>query len=473
MTQYGVSEGSSTQPTLLVIEVPHRQSPGGDASAVQGLFEGYALKRVGPTFPTELFHAVAPAAAIIIHSVSRLSALDAIRRLRSLSSSIPIMLLAQESCESFAIEAFHTGVTKFFRTPWNSAEVSSALQACTPQGSPLSSLSEKEADSSEPCPLIGTSAAIAELRACIRHVAPTDSNVLITGETGTGKELVAQMIHAQSRRYERPFVCLNSTAVPESLIESELFGYERGAFTGAHTAYEGKLAAANRGTIFFDEIGDTSLLLQAKLLRVLESRSLYRLGSTLRRDLDIRVLAATNQDLEAATKEQRFRSDLYYRLNVIRIEIPPLRERSEDIPALASHYVRRLNTAFEKQVVALSSNALEQLMVYPWPGNIRELRNVLEATFVHLDAHADGVIELPRQVAALLGRSTNREVSERLELLGALAATKWNKTEAAKALHWSRMTLYRKMARYRISSAAPSGASGQAARTRSGETLRA
>jgi two-component system response regulator HydG/two-component system response regulator AtoC len=204
--------------------------------------------------------------------------------------------------------------------------------------------------------------------------------------------------------------------------------------------------------MFFDEIGDTSLLLQAKLLRVLESRSLYRLGSTLRRDLDIRVLAATNQDLEAATKEQRFRSDLYYRLNVIRIEIPPLRERSEDIPSLVGHYVRRLNAAFDKRVVALSSHALEQLMVYPWPGNVRELRNVLEATFVHLDAHAGGTIDLPRQVATLLRRSTNREVSERLEVLRALAATKWNKNEAAKALHWSRMTLYRKMVRYRISS---------------------
>lgn len=460
MTRYGVSEGSSTQPTLLVIASPHRQSADGDASTVQGLFEGYALKRVGPTFPTELLKAVAPAAAIIIHSVSRLYALDAIRRLRSLSSCIPIVLLAQESCESFAIDAFHAGVTKFFRAPWNSAEVSSALRAFSQQSHRPSSPSDLGADSSEPCPLIGTSAAIAELRDYIRHVAPTDSNVLITGETGTGKELVAEMIHAQSRRSERPFVCLNSTAVPESLIESELFGHERGAFTGAHTAYEGKLSAANRGTMFFDEIGDTSLLLQAKLLRVLESRSLYRLGSTLRRDLDIRVLAATNQDLEVATKEQRFRSDLYYRLNVVRIEIPPLRERSEDIPALVGHYIRRLNSAFNKQVVALSPNALEQLMVYPWPGNVRELRNVLEATFVHLDAHTDRVIELPPQVVRLLRGSTNREVSERLELLRALTATKWNKTEAARALHWSRMTLYRKMVRYRISSTAPSGASG-------------
>ncbi|WP_447602838.1 sigma-54 interaction domain-containing protein [Nitrospira sp. Nam80] len=291
-----------------------------------------------------------------------------------------------------------------------------------------------------------------DLRDYIHQVAGSDSNVLITGETGTGKELVAQLIHEHSGRRHKPFVCLNSTAVPEPLVESELFGYERGAFTGAHAAQEGKLAAANGGTAFFDEIGDTSPTVQAKLLRAIESRRIYRLGSTRSHDLDIRVLAATNQDLGTAMQEHRFRSDLYYRLNVIRIEIPPLRDRMEDVPGLVDHYIQRFNPTFHKHVSGLYPYAMDLLLSYHWPGNVRELRNVLEALFVNLPREADGMVELPAPVTRLLGRCMQPHATERTMVLRALTATNWNKTEAAKSLQWSRMTLYRKMTRYRISS---------------------
>jgi transcriptional regulator with PAS, ATPase and Fis domain len=274
--------------------------------------------------------------------------------------------------------------------------------------------------------------------------------VLITGETGTGKELVAQLIQENSTRRDCPFVCLNSAAIPEALVESELFGYEKGAFTGALSAQEGKLSAANRGTVFFDEIGDVSPGVQAKLLRAIESKQLYRLGSNRSRDLDIRILAASNQDLEAAIKQNRFRGDLYYRLNVLRIEVPPLRDRLEDLPVLVDHYVRRFSRTFRKHILGCSEATMDLLLSYSWPGNIRELKNVLEAAFV-TSSGPDGLLQLPGSFARSLSISTRLKSSERTMILQALTATNWNRTEAAKRLQWSRMTLYRKMSRYQVS----------------------
>jgi transcriptional regulator with PAS, ATPase and Fis domain len=289
-----------------------------------------------------------------------------------------------------------------------------------------------------------------DLKRYIRQVASSDSNILITGETGTGKELVAQWLHARSGRHNQPLVCFNSAAIPEALVESELFGYEKGAFTGAQKLQEGKLEAANHGTVFFDEIGDVSLSVQAKLLRAIESKKIYRLGSNRSQDLDLRILSATNQDLETATRENRFRTDLYYRLNVIRIEVPPLRDRMEDLPDLVDHYIRCFNPVFQKNITALSREAMDILFSYQWPGNIRELKNVIEATFVSVSNTAEGVVDLPAPVTRQLAHSTQCHGRERTMLVRALIAAKWNKTEAARSLHWSRMTLHRKVARYNL-----------------------
>jgi two-component system response regulator HydG/two-component system response regulator AtoC len=271
---------------------------------------------------------------------------------------------------------------------------------------------------------------------------------LITGETGTGKELVAELIHSNSPRRRNAFVCLNSTAIPDSLLESELFGYERGAFTGAVGTHRGKLALAHKGTLFFDEIGDISVSVQAKFLRAIEGKSVYRLGGENELAFDVRILSATNQDLDLAMRENRFRRDLYYRLNVIRIHVPPLRDRREDIPVLLEHYISQYNSSFGLRIEGFTVEALSQLISYDWPGNVRELKNVVEAIFANLPSRQVDTAGLPACVAKYLCNPS--KPAERDALLSALVATNWNKTRAADRLHWSRMTLYRKMAAYNI-----------------------
>ena len=254
---------------------------------------------------------------------------------------------------------------------------------------------------------VGRSQAMAQLRLQIARVAPTNSNVLVLGETGTGKEMVAELIHGNSRRAARPLVCLNTAAIPDSLLENELFGHERGAFTGATTTQPGKLIAAHGGTVFFDEIGDVSLSMQAKLLRAIESKSAYRLGGTRSVPIDIRVVAATNHDLQRDAAEGRFRQDLYYRLNVVRIELPPLRERRDDIPLLIRHYLAHFNRELGTSVRGLSPRAMDTLCDYHWPGNVRELRNAIEALLVNLAPETTGVVDVPpevmRQLALAVG----------------------------------------------------------------------
>ena len=393
--------------------------------------------------------------AVIEHFGERAASLRAVRALRSTSNSLPIVLAAWEGSEEFVIEAFHGGISRYLKLPCQANELHMVLhdlgQNLSPAPAPNGSLLRGHS------PLVGISTAMCELRRYISQVAPSDSNVLITGETGTGKELVAQLIKENSGRRDRPFICLNSAAIPEALIESELFGYEKGAFTGAFGSQEGKLAAANHGTIFFDEIGDVSPGIQAKLLRAIESKKIYRLGSNRSCDLDVRILAASNQDLETATKENRFRTDLYYRLNVIRIEVPPLREHLEDLTVLVDFYLKRFGKKFQKRVAGLNPSAIDILANYPWPGNIRELRNVMEATFVNLPNEPEhDKVDLPVQVTRYLlrsqanGNGTMHAVKERTAILSALNGSNWNRTEAARRLQWSRMTLYRKMIRYQV-----------------------
>lgn len=389
---------------------------------------------------------------VIFHTDDRAAALRAVRDTRALCARVPILFLADESCESLVIDAFHAGVTRYLRHPWTVSQWTVAVRETT-GGAEVPVARPKDSDLlNGTCPFIGNSSAMCELRRYIRRIAPSDTNVLITGETGTGKELVAQLIHENSGRRYRPFVCLNSAAIPDSLIESELFGYERGAFTGAQLPYDGKLAAAHRGTAFLDEIGDISPSVQAKILRAIENKRVYRLGSSTGQDLDIRILAATNRDLESATQQNGFRTDLYFRLNVLRIDIPPLRERVEDVPPLVDHYIRQFNAKFGRNVAGLRPGSLDLLSSYQWPGNVRELRNLMEAVFVNLPQAADGIVDLPFEVFRQFSKSLPFQTTERTKLLRVLSASNWNKTDAAKALRCSRMTLYRKMDRYKVSS---------------------
>jgi DNA-binding NtrC family response regulator len=299
-------------------------------------------------------------------------------------------------------------------------------------------------------PLIGASRAMRDVKRYLPKVAAADCNVLITGETGTGKERVAAWIHRNSLRAARSLVSINCAAIPEGLLESELFGFERGAFTGAHAAYDGKFRQAAGGTLFLDEIGDMSLPAQAKILRAIEAREISQLGGRRSVPVDVRIVAATNQDLEALMADHRFRKDLFYRLDVAHIELPPLRERAEDIPLILEHCLAEMNARSGRHVGAPSQEALACLLAHDWPGNVRELRNLLEAIFISPPDGAISLDDLPPRLRRRIEGERKESVSECERLLETLFAVNWNKSKAAAKLHWSRMTLYRKMAKYHI-----------------------
>jgi transcriptional regulator with PAS, ATPase and Fis domain len=298
--------------------------------------------------------------------------------------------------------------------------------------------------------MIGRSPPMLEINAYLPKLAGTDSTVLITGETGTGKELAAEIIHRTSPRRRKAMVCVNCTALPESLVESELFGYERGAFTGAEVLTAGKLELAEGGTVFLDEIGDMNPFAQAKILRAIERKEVHRLGGKQAIPLDIRIIAATNHDLECLVRQGVFRKDLYYRLNVARVHIPPLRDRKEDIPPLLDHCLRELNHRFGRKVEGFSEDAFDRLLCHDWPGNVRELKNLIEAIFINLSSRSIGLVDLPRHFLSQIEEANALPQNERDRVLSALLTTNWNKSKAAQKLHWSRMTLYRKLAKLNI-----------------------
>ena len=297
--------------------------------------------------------------------------------------------------------------------------------------------------------LPGTSPAMDELRKQVARIAAHDANVFVVGESGSGKERVTRALHRLSRRRDKPMVVLNCAALPESLIESDLFGYERGAFTSAHAAYPGKFALADGGTLFLDEIGDMPRPVQAKILRVIEGHEYYRIGATRPVHADVRLVAATHHDLERMCELGEFRRDLYFRLNVARIDVPPLRERACDIVPLAQGILRELRGALERSALRLDADVRAVLCAYAWPGNVRELRNAIESAMIHAEGNALAVQDLPAHIVRWLERAAS-PLSERTLLESALQRTHWNKSSAARALKWSRMKLYRKLRQYHL-----------------------
>ncbi len=305
--------------------------------------------------------------------------------------------------------------------------------------------------------IIAKSAKMQAIIALVREVASLRSTVLIEGESGTGKEVVARALHSAGERRDRPFVAVSCAALPESLLESELFGYEKGAFTGAQTRRRGKFEMADTGTLFLDEIGDISPRLQADLLRVLQERAFFRVGGNEEIAVDVRIVAATNRDLQAAVGAGEFRDDLFYRLNVITIRVPPLRERMEDVPLLAEHFVERLATELKKDVVGISAGGLRVLLAYDWPGNTRELENTIERALVTCRGR-----ELTEEdLAFLRDMSAERQQwrvpddrsltdIERQVIAAVLRRTGGHVKEAAAVLGIDRSTLYEKMKRYEI-----------------------
>ncbi len=305
-------------------------------------------------------------------------------------------------------------------------------------------------------PIVGSSAALKEVLQLCDRVAATNATVLLLGETGTGKELSARRIHALSPRRAKPFIAINCAALPETLLESELFGHEAGAFTGATSQKLGRFELADKGTLFLDEIGDISASTQVKLLRVLQEREFVRVGGTKTISCDVRIIAATNRNLKKAMEAGEFREDLYYRLNVFPIQLPPLRDRREDIPLLVNHFVERHAKELGWPQPQVSADAMARLCAYRWPGNIREMRNVIERSVLLCDSAEVSADQLPREIAGDLPEQIGDSVSSQLEgyeramIVKALEENEWNQVRAAKTLGISRDNLRYRLRKYQI-----------------------
>lgn len=373
--------------------------------------------------------------------------LELIRQVRRLSKATPVIFITGQSSERLAIEALRAGVDDYFKLPISDDSLRISLKRLLGDTkAPLISSSSSRISQT----MIGESRAMRNVKTYITRVAATDSTVLITGETGTGKELAAEMIHLNSHRGAKPLIRVNCSALPDSLVESELFGYDRGAFTGAVTTKKGKFEMAGGGSVFLDEIGDMNTYAQAKVLRSIENKEVCRLGGNSEIPVDVRVIAATNRNPEELVSGRKFREDLYYRLNVARLHIPPLREHKQDIPLLVDFAIAHLNRRFGRKIQGLSEQAMGVLLQYDWPGNVRELINILEATYINLPREKIDYADLPQLFRKKLEDTLGLPQEERRHIVSALLETRWNKSAAAQKLKWSRMTLYRKLTKYHI-----------------------
>jgi len=398
-----------------------------------------ALAMVGDNFP-----------GIVISDIRLpgIDGLELLKRLKARDRSLPVVLITGHGDISMAVGAMRDGAYDFMEKPFSPERlVDIARRALEQRGLAREVWSLRrqlaERDSLEGR-IIGRSPAMQQLRELIANVADTSANVLIEGETGTGKELVARCLHDFSRRQPRQFVALNCGGLPENLFESEIFGHEANAFTGAGKRRIGKIEHADGGTLFLDEVESMPLNLQIKLLRVLQERSLERLGSNQSIDVDCRVIAATKSDLDQLSKVSQFRSDLYYRLNVVTLELPPLRERREDILQLFEYFLQQSSLRFDRTAPELDNKTLSNLMSHDWPGNVRELRNVAERFALGLPAFKKS----GSNVAQGLGFSEAVEAFERNLLSDALQRSGGNLTQASQELGMAKTTLFDKVKKY-------------------------
>jgi DNA-binding NtrC family response regulator len=377
------------------------------------------------------------------------------RRIREIDPSLVIIMITAYASVESAVQALKQGAFDYVTKPIDPDDLEHLIRNAVEQKRLRAEniqLRQKIEELSRADEIIGQTPAMKQVFELVRTVAATDSTVLIRGESGTGKELIARAIHSHSRRRYFPIITVNCGAFPETLLESELFGHERGAFTGAQYRRKGKLELADGGTLFLDEIGDIPAKMQADLLRVIETKQFTRVGGNQIIRSDFRLICATNKDLEKEMREGRFREDLYYRINVFTIYLPPLRERREDIPLLARHFMRRFAAAMNKPITEISPEAMEKLMAYDWPGNVRELENAIERAMVVGRPPVIRPEDLPFQIAQR-ERPTADELEsledvERSHIEKILLKTDWNITRAASILKIDRVTLYNKIRKY-------------------------
>jgi two-component system response regulator AtoC len=374
------------------------------------------------------------------------------QRVRELAPDATVIIMTAYAAVETAVQAMKEGAYDYIVKPFDPEALSRLVRKAAER---YTLLAENRAlrerlEAATPALITAGGGAMAEVLSLLGQVAPTDTNVLITGESGTGKELLARLIHSGSKRKFGPFVAVNCGALAEGVLESELFGHERGAFTGAVARRRGKLELAHEGTLFLDEVGDVPPKVQVDLLRVLEERKLARVGGNPLIDVDFRLVTATHRDLEAEVTAGRFRDDFYYRINVFRIHLPPLRERPEDLPLLAEHFLAQFGRQMNRRIDGFSDDALAALCAYPWPGNVRELQNAVERAVVLCRA---GVIELRHFPFASPPdeRSEALDAVEERHVRRILAAWGYNVSKAAQVLGIDRATLYNKMKKYDIS----------------------
>ncbi len=339
----------------------------------------------------------APDIMILDHRMPAPDGMEVLRRLRAEDKTFPIIMLTAHGNVETAVEAMKAGATEYLTKPFDLEELKIAIDKALMMTNLASEVERLREELDKEYDIEGFVAAdprMIEVLETVKKVAETEATVLIYGESGTGKELVARAVHALSERADKPFISVSAGALPETLLESELFGYEKGAFTGAMNAKPGRFELANGGTLFLDEIGDITPAVQVKLLRVLQERQFERLGGTRRIEVDVRVVAATNRDLQELIAEGEFREDLFYRINVVPVTLPPLRTRPGDVPLLVAHFLEKYN-AGER---TLSDEAMEALVSYQWPGNIRELENTIERILILAHGDEIGVQDLPAEV---------------------------------------------------------------------------
>jgi len=395
--------------------------------------------------------------------------LEALRQIKVLDEQVEVILVTAVKTVRTAVTAMKLGAFDYLTKPFEEEEVLAVIRRALERRAmqrELTYLRSELARRQDGDTIVGQSAEMRKLYQTIAQVARTSATVLISGESGTGKELVARAIHNQSPRRDRPFVPVNPAAIVESLIESELFGHERGAFTGAVQKKLGKFELAQGGTLFLDEIASLKAEPQIKLLRVLQEREIERVGGTRRIPVDVRIIAATNIDLKRAVASQSFRADLFYRLNVVPIAMPPLRDRRGDVPLLVDHFIRKYDQQFGKRLAGMSPEALAALEEYHWPGNVRELQNLVERSVALVEGPLVQLQDLPMDVT--LGERHSRDGESALPPLAAavdqferslvqkvLDRVTWNQSEAAEILGLHRNTLLRKIAKWGLSPSRP------------------
>lgn len=384
-----------------------------------------------------------------------MSGLELLKHINENDPEVAIVMITAYGSISTAIEAMKNGACDYLLKPFDPNELGIIIEKITERQAQEREnlfLRQQHKDRTRFESMIGQSRPMQEVFDLIQDVAPSNSTVLIAGETGTGKGLAAKAIHAKSNRNTGPFVMVNCGAIPEHLMESELFGYQKGAFTDAKETKKGRLEMAHGGTLFLDEIGEIGMRMQIDLLRVLEDRVLYRVGGTQPIQADFRIIAATNRNLEKEIKEKRFRKDLYYRLNVITFIMPPLRERKDDILLIAEHFLNRFSQETNKQIDRISREAMDEMMLYDWPGNVRELQNAIERGVVITKSRTMGPEDLPifcREEPAGQGGKSLKDI-EKEHIKDILQKTNWNISKSAKILEIDRSTLYNKLKLYKI-----------------------